>query len=245
VGQSAGDLVIAALSVFVDAVSFAFDNAGLMWEKTVEHVALSAAAVGVALVLALPVGVVLGHVRRFSWIAISIANVGRALPTLAIIAVLLVFLPIGNIVVVIALVVLAVPPILMNAYVGVSEVDAETVEAARGMGMTEWQILKRVELPLASPLVFAGIRTAVVYVVASATIAAIAGGGGLGEIIVDQASYRLEGVIAASIAVSLLAFAADALVFVVQRLVTPLPLRETAAGDATLVADVGATARSL
>jgi osmoprotectant transport system permease protein len=237
--------VIAALSVFVDAVSFAFDNAGLMWEKTVEHVALSAAAVGVALVLALPVGVVLGHVRRFSWIAISIANVGRALPTLAIIAVLLVFLPIGNTVVVIALVVLAVPPILMNAYVGVSEVDAETVEAARGMGMTEWQILKRVELPLASPLVFAGIRTAVVYVVASATIAAIAGGGGLGEIIVDQASYRLEGVIAASIAVSLLAFAADALVFVVQRLVTPLPLRETAAGDATLVADVGATARSL
>jgi osmoprotectant transport system permease protein len=245
VGQSAGDLVIAALSVFVDAVSFAFDNAGLMWEKTVEHVALSAAAVGVALVLALPVGVVLGHVRRFSWIAISIANVGRALPTLAIIAVLLVFLPIGNTVVVIALVVLAVPPILMNAYVGVSEVDAETVEAARGMGMTEWQILKRVELPLASPLVFAGIRTAVVYVVASATIAAIAGGGGLGEIIVDQASYRLEGVIAASIAVSLLAFAADALVFVVQRLVTPLPLREAAAGDATLVADVGATARSL
>lgn len=231
--------MIAALSVFAEAVSFAFDNAGLMWDKTVEHVVLSAAAVGVALLIALPVGVLLGHLHRFSWVAISVANVGRALPTLAIIAVLLVFLPIGFTVVAIALVVLAVPPILTNAYVGVSEVDSETVEAARGMGMTEWQILRRVELPLASPLVFAGIRTAVVFVVASATIAAIAGGGGLGEIIVDQASYRIEGVVAASIAVSVLAFAADGAVYAVQRMVTPRPLREARAGDATLVADAG------
>ena len=118
------------------------------------------------------------------------------------IAVLLVFMSIGNTVVAIALVVLAVPPILTNAYVGVSEVDHETVEAARGMGMTEWQILRRVELPLATPLLFAGIRTAVVFVVASATIAAIAGGGGLGDIIVNQAAYRIEGVIAASLVVS-------------------------------------------
>ncbi len=146
---------------------------------------------------------------------------------------------IGNTVVGIALVVLAVPPILTNAYVGVSEVDADTVESARGMGMTEWQILSRVELPLATPLVFAGIRTAVVFVVASATIAAIAGGGGLGEIIVNQAEYRIEGVIAASLVVSGLAFAADAAVRVVQRLVTPKPLRGRQAEDATLVTDVG------
>jgi osmoprotectant transport system permease protein len=231
--------VIADLSVFLDAFSFAFDNAGLMWDKTVEHVALSAAAVGAALVLALPVGVYLGHLHRFSWLAISVANVGRALPTLAIIAVLIVFLPIGFTVVAISMVVLAIPPILTNAYVGVSEVDAETVEAARGMGMTEGQILRKVELPLAAPLLFAGIRTAVVYVVASATIAAIAGGGGLGEIIVDQASYRLEGVIAASLAVSVLAFAADGAVAAIQRLVTPRPLRHKAVGDATLVTDAG------
>src|SRR4029079_607761 len=105
-------------------------------------------------------------------------DLGGALPTLAVIAVCIVFLPVGFTVVLIALVVLAVPPILTNAYVGVSEIDAETIEAARGMGMTEGQILRRVELPLAAPLLFAGIRTAVVFVVASATIAAIAGGGG-------------------------------------------------------------------
>jgi osmoprotectant transport system permease protein len=231
--------MLADLSVFGDALTFAADNYDLLWDKTVEHIVLSAAAIGVALVLALPLGVWLGHLHRFSWIAISVANVGRALPTLAVIAVLLVFMSIGNTVVGIALVVLAVPPILTNAYVGVSEVDHETVESARGMGMTEWQILSRVELPLATPLLFAGIRTAVVYVVASATIAAIAGGGGLGEIIVNQAAYRIEGVIAASLVVSGLAFAADAAVVGVQRLVTPKPLRGRHVEDATLVTDVG------
>lgn len=231
--------LVADLSVFGNALTFAVDHSDLLWDKTVEHVALSAASVGIALVIALPLGILLGHLHRFSWIAISVANVGRALPTLAVIAVLLVFMPIGSSVVAIALVVLAVPPILTNAYVGVSEVDHETVEAARGMGMSEPQILRRVELPLATPLVFAGIRTAVVYVVASATIAAIAGGGGLGDIIVNQAGYRLEGVVAASLVVSALAFAADAVVAGVQWLVTPKPLRGRHAEDATLVTDAG------
>jgi osmoprotectant transport system permease protein len=238
-------VTVAAISVFVDALGFLVDHADLLWDKTVEHVALSLAAVAVALVVALPLGVALGHLHRFSWIAISVANVGRALPTLAVIAVLLVFMPIGNTVVAISLVVLAVPPILTNAYVGVSEVDHETVEAARGMGMTEWQILRGVELPLATPLLFAGIRTAVVFVVASATIAAIAGGGGLGEIIVNQAEYRIEGVIAASLVVSALAFAADSAVAGVQRLVTPKPLRGRRAEDAMLVTDAGEAGASV
>jgi osmoprotectant transport system permease protein len=121
----------------------------------------------------------------------------------------------------------------------VSEVDAETVEAARGMGMTERQILQRVELPLASPLLFAGIRTAVVFVVASATIAAIAGGGGLGDVIVNQASYGIEGVIGASILVSALAFACDGVVALVQRGVTPRPLRGRRVGDTMLVSEPG------
>jgi osmoprotectant transport system permease protein len=230
-------VIVADLSVFGDALTFAADNANLLWDKTLEHIALSAVAVGIALLIALPLGVLLGHLHRFSWIAISVANIGRALPTLAVIAVLLVFMPIGNSVVAIALIVLAVPPILTNAYVGISEVDHETVDAARGMGMTEWQILLRVEFPLATPLVFAGIRTAVVFVVASATIAAIAGG--LGEIIVNQAAYRIEGVIAASLIVSALAFAADAAVGGIQWLVTPKPLRGRHAEDVTLVTDVG------
>ena len=151
----------------------------------------------------------------------------------------MVFLPVGFTVVLISLVVLAVPLILTNAYVAVSEIDSEVVEAARGMGMTERQILQRVELPLAVPLLFAGIRTAVVFVVASATIAAIAGGGGLGDIIVNQASYGIEGVIGASILVSLLAFACDAAVALVQRMVTPVPLRGRHIDDATLVGDPG------
>jgi osmoprotectant transport system permease protein len=228
--------VIADISVFGDALRFIQENPGLLWDKTVEQIQLSAAAIGVGLLVALPIGIGLGHLRRYSFVAISVANIGRALPTLAVIAVGIVFLPVGFTVVLIALVVLAVPPILTNAYVGVSEIDAETIEAARGMGMTERQILQRVELPLASPLLFTGIRTAVVFVVASATIA---GGGGLGDVIVNQASYGIEGVIGASILVCALAFACDGLVAIVQRLVTPKPLRGRHVGDTTLVAEPG------
>ena len=237
--------VIADLSIFADALRFIEDNRGLLWDKTVEHLRLSAAAVGVALVIALPIGIALGHLRRFSFVAISISNIGRALPTLAVIAVCVVFLPVGFTVVLIALVVLAVPPILTNAYVAVSEIDRETIEAARGMGMTERQILQRVEVPLATPLLFSGIRTAVVFVVASATIAAIAGGGGLGDVIVNQASYGIEGVIGASILVSVLAFACDGLVALVQRLVTPKPLRGRHVDDAMLVTEPGGEGLSL
>jgi len=231
--------MIGDLSVFGDAVRFIGDNPSLLWHKTVEHLVLSGAAVGIALLIALPVGLVLGHLRRYSFLAISISNVGRALPTLAVIAIGVVFLPVGFTVVLISLVVLAVPPILTNAYVAVSETDSETVEAARGMGMTETQILRRVELPLATPLLFSGIRTAVVFVVASATIAAIAGGGGLGDVIVNQASYGIEGVIGASMLVCLLAFACDGLVALVQWLVTPKPLRGRRVADTTLVSEPG------
>ena len=125
----------------------------------------------------------------------------------------------------IALVVLAVPPILTNAYVAVDGVEADAVEAARGMGMTRSQIVLRVEIPMALPLIFAGIRTAVVFVIATATIAALAGGGGLGDIIVNQAGYGLEGVVGAAICVSLLALAADAALGLVQRVLTPAGLR--------------------
>lgn len=237
--------MIAALSVFSDAVRFIGDHPGLMWDKTVEHVWLSAAAVGLALAIALPIGIGLGHLRRYSFIAISIANLGRALPTLAIIAIGILFLPVGFWVVLVSLVVLAVPPILTNAYVSVSEIDRETVEAARGMGMTEGQILRRVELPLAAPLLFAGIRTAVVFVVASATIAAVAGGGGLGEVIVNQASYDIEGVIGASMLVCVLAFASDGVIALIQHLVTPKPLRGRHVTDAMLVAEHGEAAPNL
>jgi len=215
------------VSTFIDALQFIVDRRELLLDKTWEHLLLSGAAIGLALVLAVPLGVVLGHLHRGSFVAINLANVGRALPSLAVIAIGLGFLGFGFTNVLVALVVLAVPPILTNAYVAVDEVEPEAVEAARGMGMTPWQILRRVELPLALPLLFAGIRTAAVYVVASATLAAIAGGGGLGEILFNQASYRVEGLVGAAIVVSALAFAADLLFGGIQRLLTPRGLRTT------------------
>jgi osmoprotectant transport system permease protein len=123
-----------------------------------------------------------------------------------------------------ALIVLGVPPILTNAYFAVDGVDRNIVEAARGLGMSGRQILWQVELPLALPLIFAGIRIAAVFVVATATIASIAGGGGLGDIIVAQATYRLAGVVGASLCVSFLAFATAGLIEIVRRLVTPGPV---------------------
>jgi osmoprotectant transport system permease protein len=211
--------------LFADGVRFVVDNPALIAEKTVEHLVLSGAAIGIALVLAVPAGVVLGHLHRGSFLAVNVGNVGRALPSLAVIAIGIAFLGIGFANVLVALVVLAVPPMLTNAYVAVDEADPEAVDAARGMGMSPAQMLVRVELPLAAPLLFAGIRTASVYVVATATIAAIAGGGGLGDIIVNQASYRLAGVVGAALCVTLLALAVDALLALVQRAVTPASLR--------------------
>ncbi|MGH3132225.1 MAG: ABC transporter permease [Gaiellaceae bacterium] len=216
------------LGVFVDALEFVVDERALILEKTWDHVVLSAAAMAVALVLALPLGVWLGHLHRGSFLAVNVANVGRALPSLAVIAIGIAFLGVGFANVTLALVVLAVPPILTNAYVAVDGVETEAVEAARGMGMTRWQIVRRVELPLALPLIFAGIRTAAVFVIATATIAAVAGGGGLGDIIVNQAGYGLEGVVGGAICVSVLALAADALLGLVQRLLTPPGLRAEA-----------------
>ncbi|HXH87865.1 MAG TPA: ABC transporter permease subunit, partial [Gaiellaceae bacterium] len=174
-------LPLFVLGAFGGALEFIVDRRGLLLDKTGEHLVLSGAAMGIALVLAVPLGVWLGHLHRGSFVAINLANVGRALPSLAVIAIGLGFLGFGFTNVLVALVIVAVPPILTNAYVAVDEVEPEAVEAGRGMGMTRWQILRRVELPLALPLLFAGIRTAAVFVVATATIAAIAGGGGLGE----------------------------------------------------------------
>ena len=221
-------MIAADPRVFVDALEFVVDERALILEKTWEHLLLSGAAMAIAIAFALPLGVWLGHLHRGSFLAVNLANVGRALPSLAVIAIGLAFLGIGFANVTLALVVLAVPPILTNAYVAIDGVEPEAVEAARGMGMTRSQTLRRVEIPMALPLIFAGIRTAVVFVVATATIAAVAGGGGLGDIIVNQAAYGLEGVVGAAICVSLLALAADAVLGLVQRLLTPPGLRREA-----------------
>lgn len=210
---------------FTDALRFIADHRGLLWDKTVEHLWLSGRAIAIAIVIAVPLGIWLGHRHRGSFLAINLSNVGRALPSLAIIAICLAFLGLGDANTIVALVVLAAPPMLTNAYVGVDGVDRDAVDAARGMGMSEGRILREVELPLAIPLVFAGLRTAAVYVVATATLAAVAGGGGLGEIIFNQASYGFDGVLAGAICVALLALLTEGAFAALQRLVTPRGLR--------------------
>jgi osmoprotectant transport system permease protein len=206
---------------FVDAIRFIGDHGSLLLSRTGEHLELSGVAMAVALLLALPLGLWLGHRHRGFLFAASVANLGRALPSVVLIAFGLTILGIGFWNNTAALVVLAVPPILTNAYFAVDGVDRDVVEAARGMGYTEFQILTRVELPLGLPLVIAGIRIAAIFVIATATIAAVAGGGGLGEIIVNQASYGLAGVVAASLCVSALAFLAAGLLALLHRSITP------------------------
>jgi osmoprotectant transport system permease protein len=206
---------------FVDAIRFIGDHGSLLLSKTGEHLELSGVAMAIAIVLALPLGLWLGHRHRGFLFAASVANVGRALPSVVLIAFGLTILGIGFWNNTAALVVLAIPPILTNAYSAVDAVDRDVVEAARGMGFTELQILTRVELPLGLPLVIAGIRISAIFVIATATIAAVAGGGGLGEIIVNQASYGLAGVVAASLCVSALAFLAAGLLSLLLRSTTP------------------------
>jgi osmoprotectant transport system permease protein len=215
VGSGAEGLVVS------DLLDFFADNTQLLFDKTLEHLGIAAIGMVVALVLAMPLGVYLGHRHAGSFLAINISNIFRALPSLALIAISLAFFGLSRLNVEIALVALAVPPILTNAYTAVDGVDPDAVEAARGMGMTERQVLTQVELPLSWPLIFAGIRTAAVYVVATAPLAAIAGGGGLGDIILNQPTYGLVGVIAATIVVVVLAFAVDLLFALAQRAVTP------------------------
>ena len=211
---------------FVDAFRFMADNPGLMWQKTAEHLQISGEAMGIALLVAIPLGVFLGHIHRGSFISINLANIGRALPSLAVIAIGLTIFGLGFLNVMIALVILAVPVILTNAYVAIDGVDSDITEAARGMGMTGLQTLWRVELPVGLPLLFAGMRTAALYVVATTTLAAFAGAnGGLGDVISNQASYRFVGVVTASLLISVLAFAVDGLFALLQRYATPRSLR--------------------
>jgi osmoprotectant transport system permease protein len=210
---------------FADAIRFIGDNPHFLLTKAIEQLELAGAALGIALVVALPVGVILGHFHRGSGIAIGSSIVGRALPSLVLIGVLLTVLGIGFVNNMAALAVLATGPILTNAYDGVDGVERDVVESARGMGMSGLQILGRIELPLAVPLIFTGIRISAVTVVATAPIAAIAGGGGLGDVIVNQAAYRLEGVIGASLCVMALSAGVWLLLVALQRALTPRALR--------------------
>lgn len=187
-----------------------------------EHVVLSLVAVSIACVIALPIGISLGHHRRGGTLAAVVANTGRAIPSYALLVLALKVLGLGVTPTYIALVVLAIPPILVNAYAAVSQIDVELRDAARGMGMTGWQSLRSVELPLALPLVMAGVRTGAVQVVATATLAAFIGEGGLGRYIVDgRAVQDNVTVFAGAFVVALLSVLTELGLGAVQRAVSP------------------------
>jgi osmoprotectant transport system permease protein len=150
-----------------------------------EHVHLSIESVAIGALIALPVGIVLGHYGRFGNLAINISNVGRAVPSFGILVIAFEVFGLGDLPIVIALTALAVPPMVTNSYVAMREVDPDIKDAARGMGYRELAQVLRVELPLAVPLIMAGVRTSAVQVVATATLAALVAGGGLGRYIVD------------------------------------------------------------
>jgi osmoprotectant transport system permease protein len=179
--------------------------------RVLEHIELSGLSVLVAVAIAMPIALYLGHTGRAGFIAINVANIGRALPSLALLAFGLVIaialgLGLGFWPTVFALVPLAIPPILTNAYVAVREVDRDVVEAARGMGLSEGQILRSIEIPLGLPLMLAGIRTAAVNVVATATLGALVAGGALGRFIVDGlALQEYDQLMAGALLVGLLA----------------------------------------
>ena len=193
---------------------------------TLETLKVGMIGVAISVVLAVPLGVWLGHMHRGSFLAINIGNLGRALPSLVVLAIGDAFLGLGLTVVELALVILAVPPIVTNAYLAVDGVDGDLVDAARGMGMSGLEILTRVELPLAVPLIFAGVRTAALFVISTTTISALAGfSGSLGDVIANETSYHFSGVLGAAICVAVLALAVDGALALLQRMVSPRGLR--------------------
>ena len=194
--------------------------------RVFEHLAMSAAAVATAAAVALPPGLVLGHLNRGGALAINVSNVGRAIPSFAILVLATELVGIGATPAFCALVALAVPPIVTNAFVGVREVDRDVRESARGMGMTGRQVLARVEVPMALPLVMAGVRTAAVQVVATATLAALVAWGGLGRYIVDGlAQQDYVELFAGAVLVALVSVLTEVLLGGLQRLIVPVGLR--------------------
>lgn len=178
--------------------------------RIVQHLWYTVLALGLATVIAFPVGLLIGHTRRGAFMAINIGNAARALPTFGLLTLIVTLIGLGFLPVLIALVVLGIPPILTSTYAGVAGVDAATIDAARGMGMTGGEILRKVEIPIALPLIVSGLRSATLQIVSTATIAAYVALGGLGRFVVDGLSLRdFPQMLAGAVLVAVLAIVLD------------------------------------
>jgi len=207
--------------------------------RLLEHVQISIVSLVVATLVALPIGLLLGHFRRGAFVAINVSNIGRAIPALSILLMAVLVWGIGDppsylatigvvsVPAFVALVALAIPPILTNTYVGVAGIDPNVREAATGMGLNGREVLRTVELPLSGPFIMAGLRTSAVAVVATATLLAYVGGGGLGRFIIDgsRISYSDPRVFVGALFVALLSVTAELALGFVERVILPRPLR--------------------
>jgi osmoprotectant transport system permease protein len=190
--------------------------------RLLEHLGISGLVLAIAAVIAIPIGYLIGHTGRGRGLAVGLSGGVRALPTLGLITILALGIGIGLTAPVIALVVLAVPSILAGAYSGFEAVDRDTIDSARAVGMTEWQIVRRVEVPLGLPLLIGGLRSAALQVIATATLADYIGGGGLGHFIFQGLkTNQYDEMLAGSILVVALALASEAFFSIIQRLVVP------------------------
>ncbi|MGN6662620.1 MAG: ABC transporter permease [Solirubrobacterales bacterium] len=194
-------------------------------ELTLNQLELTVLALALSLLVALPVGLYFGHRGSGELLAVGLGNAGRAVPELALIAFMAAAIGVGVLNLTIALSVLGIPPILSNAFTGIRQVDPATVQAARGMGMTELEILRKVEVPLAIPTLFAGIRTATINIVATATIAPLAGVLTLGDFVINRNVYGTDGVLAGAILIAALALTLEFALAGLQRLLTSKGLR--------------------
>lgn len=187
--------------------------------RLLEHLGYTAETIAIAGVIAIPLGLWIGHTGRFRSVAVALTGALRALPTLGLLTLLALYLGIGLTAPLIALVVLAIPPLLAGAYAGVEAVDPQTVDSARAMGFTEWQILARVEIPLGLAIIVGGVRSAVLQVVATVAVAAFVGPGGLGRYLIDgQAVSDYPQMAGGSVLVVVLALALDAVFAALQAL---------------------------
>lgn len=194
-------------------------------ELLLSHLEVTVVALALALVIALPIGLYLGHRGRGELLAVGIGNAGRAIPELAVIALVAALIGVGFRTVAPALALLGIAPILTNAYVGVRQVDGAAVDAARGIGMGELKIIRKVELPLAVPTVMGGVRSAAIVILATATIAPLAGVETLGDFIINRNVYGENGLLAGAILVALLALALEFALAGLQRLLTSKGLK--------------------
>jgi osmoprotectant transport system permease protein len=215
--------------LFVEAWQFIVTHPDRFFAALLRHVELSAAALLFAIALAVPVGVWLAGRPRAALSAITIANIGRTLPSLAVLALVMPILGTGFAPSLFALTLLALPPILINTVTAIRQVDPDIVDAARGMGLARSQIVRGVELPIATPVIFAGIRTAAVQVVSGAVLAAYIGGGGLGDFITAGiAMMALPMLLVGAIPATLLSIGTDLLFGYLQKSLTPRGMRALA-----------------